>query len=92
MAPQAAQFARTVWSADGNNVVSYVFSDDRKDRWLTLIDPIEAKVKILISTTMRGFGGPGLQTLGWLPDSSAVYLVSGKTVFAHLYTSRLQAP
>jgi dipeptidyl aminopeptidase/acylaminoacyl peptidase len=87
VAPQAAQFARTVWSPDGKNVVSYVFSDDRKDRWLTLIDPAEAKVKILDHLHDDAWvGGPGLQTLGWLPDSSAVYFISEKTGFAHLYT------
>jgi dipeptidyl aminopeptidase/acylaminoacyl peptidase len=87
VAPQAAQFARTEWSPDGKSVVSYVFSDDRKDRWLTLIDPVEAKVKVLDHLHDDAWvGGPGLQTLGWLPDSSAVYFVSEKTGFAHLYT------
>jgi Tol biopolymer transport system component len=87
VAPQATQFARTVWSPDGKNLVSYVFSDDRNDRWLALIDPVEAKVKILDHLHDDAWvGGPGLQTLGWLPDSSAVYFVSEKTGFAHLYT------
>jgi dipeptidyl aminopeptidase/acylaminoacyl peptidase len=87
LAPRAAQFNRTVWSPDGKDVVSYVFSDDRKDRWLALIDPAAAKVKILDHLHDDAWvGGPGLQNLGWLPDSSAVYFVSEKTGFAHLYT------
>src|SRR5262249_434709 len=45
LAPRAAQFNRAAWSPDGKNVVGNIFSDDRKDRWLALIDPGEAKVK-----------------------------------------------
>lgn len=88
LAPRAAQFSRTVWSPDGKNAVSFIFSDDRKDRWMALIDPVNAKVKILDHLHDDAWvGGPGLQTLGWLPDSSAVYFVSEKTGFAHLYTA-----
>ena len=52
-----------------------------------LIDPAEAKVKVLDHIHDDAWvGGPSVQTLGWLPDSSAVYFVSEKTGFAHLYT------
>ena len=87
LAPRAAQFNRPVWSPDGKNVMAFVLSDDRKDRWLTLIDPVSAKAKVLDHLRDDAWvGGPGLQTLGWLPDSSAAYFVSEKTGFAHLYT------
>jgi dipeptidyl aminopeptidase/acylaminoacyl peptidase len=87
LAPRVAQFNRPVWSPDGKNVVSYVSAEDHKDRWLTLIDPAEAKVKVLDHIHDDAWvGGPSAQTLGWLPDSSAVYFVSEKTGFAHLYT------
>jgi len=82
-----SQFRAPVWSPDGKSVAAYVFSDDRKDRWLTLIDPVSAKVKVIDHLHDDAWvGGPGLQTLDWLPDSSALYFVSEKTGFAHLYT------
>jgi dipeptidyl aminopeptidase/acylaminoacyl peptidase len=90
LAPRAAQFNRTVWSPDGKNVVAYLSAEDHKDRWLTLIDPVEAKVKILDHIHDDAWvGGPSAQTLGWLPDSSAAFFVSEKTGFAHLYTVTL---
>jgi dipeptidyl aminopeptidase/acylaminoacyl peptidase len=82
-----AQFRQPAWSPDGKNVVAYVFSDDHKDRWLTLIDPVTAKAKVLDHLHDEAWvGGPEVQTLGWLPDSSSAYFVSEKTGFAHLYT------
>src|SRR5262245_46089406 len=82
-----SQFRSPVWSPDGKKAVAYVFSDDRKDRWLTLIDPVTAKTKVLDHLHDDAWvGGPELQTLGWLPDSSSAYFVSEKTGFAHLYT------
>jgi dipeptidyl aminopeptidase/acylaminoacyl peptidase len=84
---KVAQFRQPVWSPDGKNVVAHVFSDDRKERWLTLIDPVTAKTKVLDHLHDDAWvGGPEVQTVGWLPDSSGVYFVSEKTGFAHLYT------
>src|SRR5262249_5186999 len=87
LAPRAAQFSRFVWSPNGKNVVAYVLSEDRKDRWMMLIDPVAAKTKVLDHLRDDAWvGGPGLQTLGCLPDSCAIYFESEKTGFAHLYT------
>src|SRR5262249_52867194 len=36
LAPRAAQFNRAEWSPDGKNVVSFIFSEDHKDRWMAL--------------------------------------------------------
>lgn len=84
---QAVQFQRPVWSPDGRRLAAHATSDDRKERWLMLIDPATAKTQVLDHLRDEAWiGALSIQTIGWLPDSSAIYFVSEKTGFAHLYT------
>ncbi|MBI4471293.1 MAG: prolyl oligopeptidase family serine peptidase [Acidobacteria bacterium] len=81
-------FTRIVWSPDGKHLAVMTRSEDNKDRWISLIDTPTGKTTVLDSIHDDAWvGGPESQTLGWLPDSSAVYFVSEKTGWAHLYTA-----
>jgi dipeptidyl aminopeptidase/acylaminoacyl peptidase len=65
-------------------------AEDNKDRWISLVDTATGKTRILDALHDDAWvGGPDSQTLGWLPDSSAIFFVSEKTGWAHLYTATL---
>ncbi|MBI2149249.1 MAG: DPP IV N-terminal domain-containing protein, partial [Acidobacteria bacterium] len=81
-------FANPVWSPDGKWLAVMSRAEDNKDRWISIIDTATGKTKILDSLHDDAWiGGLESRTLGWLPDSSAVYFVSEKTGYAHLYTA-----
>lgn len=83
-------FSQPRWSPDGKNLTGMILSDDHKDRWIVRYDLATGKSTVLdLLHDDAWTGGPESQTLGWLPDSSAVYFVSEKTGFAHLYTVTL---
>lgn len=75
------------WSEDGKNAVLMGRSADNKDRWVMLLDTATGKTKGLAHVHDDAWvGGPGANTLGWLPDNSTVYFESERDGFAHLYT------
>lgn len=81
-------FASPVWSPDGRVLAVMTRAEDNKDRWISVIDTATGKTKVLDALHDDAWiGGPESRTLGWLPDSSAVYFVSEKTGYAHLYTA-----
>lgn len=75
------------WSEDGKHAVFLAEAVDNKDYWVMKVDPATAKAQVL--ATMHDdawIGGPGSETLGWLPNSQTVYFQSERDGFAHLYT------
>lgn len=81
------QLSQLRWSDDGKNAVLMARSIDNKDRWVMLLDPATGKTKVLASMHDDAWiDGPGVPTLGWLPDDSHVYFESERDGFAHLYT------
>jgi dipeptidyl aminopeptidase/acylaminoacyl peptidase len=81
------QLSQPQWSDDGRNAVLLARSADNKDRWVMLLDPATGKTKVLALVHDDAWvGGPGAQTIGWLPDNTHVYFESERDGFAHLYT------
>lgn len=87
---RGVNFARPAWSPDGQALAVMARAEDNKDRWISIIDTATGKTKLIDALHDDAWvGGPDAQMLGWLPDSSAVYFVSEKTGYAHLYTAGL---
>ncbi len=84
------QLINAQWSEDGKHVALLARSADNKDRWVMLMDPATAKLKILDHLHDDAWiGGPGAFTLGWLPDNQTIYFQSEraeKDGWSHLYT------
>lgn len=84
------QLFNAQWSEDGKHVALLARSADNKDRWVMLMDPATAKLKILDHLHDDAWiGGPGAFTLGWLPDNQTIYFQSEraeKDGWSHLYT------
>jgi dipeptidyl aminopeptidase/acylaminoacyl peptidase len=81
------QLFQLQWSEDGKNAVLMARSADNKDRWILLLDAATDKTKVLSQLHDDAWiGGPGVFTLGWLPDNNHVYFESERDGFAHLYT------
>lgn len=84
------QLINAQWSEDGKHVAMLARSADNKDRWVMLMDPATAKLKILDHLHDDAWiGGPGAFTLGWLPDNKTIYFQSEraeKDGWSHLYS------
>ena len=81
------QLSQLQWSEDGKNAVLMARAADNKDRWVMLLDPVTGKTKVLAHIHDDAWvGGPGANTLGWLPDNATVYFESERDGFAHLYS------
>jgi dipeptidyl aminopeptidase/acylaminoacyl peptidase len=81
------QLAQPLWSDDGKNAVILARAADNKDRWILLLDSATGKTKVLAQVHDDAWvGGPGANTLGWLPDNSTVYYESERDGWAHLYS------
>lgn len=75
-----------IWSPDGKKSLLLAQSEDRKDRWLFLLDPAGAKASIIESVHDDAWIGPlGLTNIFWWPDSLHVSYISEKDGYAHLY-------
>src|SRR6185436_14401818 len=67
------------------------WSSDNKDRWILLLDPATGKTKVLSTFHDDAWiGGPGSQTLGWLPDNKRIYFESERDGYAHLYSQSIE--
>jgi len=81
-------FSKPMWSPDGKFLAVMTRAEDNKDRWISIIDPATGKTKVMDALHDDAWiGGPNSRTLGWLPDSSAVYFISDRTGYSHLYTA-----
>lgn len=84
------QLSTPVWSEDGKNAVLLARAADNKDRWIMKLDPVTAKATVLDhlhdDAWVNNFG---LSVLGWLPDGKAIYFVSERDGYAHLYAQSI---
>lgn len=91
---RAVTFSGPVWSDDGKNAFVQLFSQDNKDRWITLLDVAKAKFGALLEHQHDDawVGGPGIGffggaiATGWMPDSRRIYFQSEVDGYSHLYT------
>jgi len=85
--PLAGSLGSNQWSPDGKYLAAWFFAEDHKDAWLLGFDTDTKKASILYTEHDDAWvGGPGLNVLGWLPDSSRIYIETEATGYAHLMT------
>ena len=81
------QLSQPQWSDDGKNALLLARAADNKDRWIMLLDTSTGKTRVLAQVHDDAWvGGPGSNSLGWLPDNSHVYFESERDGWAHLYS------
>jgi dipeptidyl aminopeptidase/acylaminoacyl peptidase len=77
-----------IWSPKGTQGVVDIYSQDKKDRWLMLLDATTGKLKLLSRQRDEAWiGGPGIGfggNLGWI-DENTVWYQSEETGYSHLY-------
>jgi dipeptidyl aminopeptidase/acylaminoacyl peptidase len=87
---RSVSFIDIIWAEDGRYLVTDIYSDDHKDRWLMLVDPETGKLSLLDRQHDEAWiGGPGIRSrgsIGWLSDNKTIYFQSEETGFSHLYT------
>lgn len=74
------------WSPDGKKCVLEASSEDRKDKWLFLLDLSTGKTSPIEHVHDEAWVGMlGLTSIGWFPDSRHLYYISEKEGYAHLF-------
>jgi dipeptidyl aminopeptidase/acylaminoacyl peptidase len=89
---RSAFYSGVVWSDDGRQALTQVFSQDNKDRWIVLLDIERATISTVLDhqRDTAWIGGPGIgafgETVGFLPDRKGVWFQSEADGWSHLYT------
>ena len=85
------------WSDDGQYALISVRSEDNKDRWLMLLDPVTGEPELLDRQRDEAWiAGPGItrsgwgEKLGWMPDNKRIWFQSEESGYAHLYTVNVE--
>lgn len=86
------------WSPRGTNCVIDIFSDDNKDRWLMLLNPVTGKLKLIDRQHDNAWiGGPGIgggfsggSATGWITEND-FWFQSEVTGYSHLYSINVQS-
>lgn len=85
------------FSENGENALVNVRSHDNKDRWISLLDLENGKLKNLDRQRDEAWiNGPGIGysygggTLGWLPDNKHIYFQSEESGYSHLYLLNIE--
>lgn len=81
------------WNESGTRAAMVVRSQDNKDRWITLLDPVSGAFTTLKHQHDSAWiGGPGIVnwngtggTIGWLTDDRTLYYQSEESGYSHLY-------
>ena len=78
------------WNADGTRGLITAVSYDFKDRWIYVLDAATAKLtRVSHERNDAWLDGPCFDgCVGWMPDGRAVWYVSERDGYAHLYTVR----
>jgi dipeptidyl aminopeptidase/acylaminoacyl peptidase len=85
--PREGGPSRPRWSPDGGRLAVWASATDHKDNWLESFDTSTRKfAQIYDEHNEAWVGGPGGESLGWLPDGKRLYIESEKTGFSQLYT------
>jgi dipeptidyl aminopeptidase/acylaminoacyl peptidase len=73
------------FNPQGTRAVVLATASDNKDAWVLALDPAAAMTKVLYQEHDEAWvNGP--QSLGWMKDGEAVYFVSERDGYFHLYT------
>jgi dipeptidyl aminopeptidase/acylaminoacyl peptidase len=89
-ATRQVSFFGPYWNRTGTRGVVEIYSADNKDRWIALIDPVTAKLKILDRQRDEAWiGGPGTTQFArnenkWINDST-YWFQSEASGYSHLY-------
>jgi dipeptidyl aminopeptidase/acylaminoacyl peptidase len=87
--PREGEPGRARWSGDGTRLALWASATDHKDRWLEYFDTSAKKFsQIFDEHNDAWIGGPGGETLGWLPGDKRLYFQSEKTGFSQIYTEQ----
>lgn len=79
------------WSPDGKKCALTARSEDRKDRWLLLLDWKSGKTSVIEHVHDEAWVDYlGLTNVIWWPDSQHISYISEKDGYAHLYKVSLQ--
>lgn len=77
-----------LWSPKGTYAVVDIYSQDKKDRWLMLLNAETGKLKLLSRQRDEAWiGGPGIgfgSRMGWI-DENTFWYQSEETGYSHLY-------
>ncbi|HET7275542.1 MAG TPA: prolyl oligopeptidase family serine peptidase [Longimicrobiaceae bacterium] len=74
------------WGPNSDRALVMGLTANNEDRRLYVVDSSGAVTLIDHLHDDAWVGGPGLYTMGWLPDGDRIYFVSERSGFAHLYT------
>ena len=75
------------WSDDGSFGLISAISYDYRHRWLHLVDARTGELRTIAHDSDPAWvGGPCSFCAGWMPDGDAVWFVSERDGYAHLYT------
>jgi dipeptidyl aminopeptidase/acylaminoacyl peptidase len=86
------RWSMPVVSDDGKYVVASARSGDNKDRWHVILDPESGKTRVIdllhddAWVREAGGGGFGAATVEFLPDNKAIWFLSERDGWMHLYT------
>lgn len=83
-------YGRTFWSPDGKYLAMDVRSQDNKDRWLILWDPVAGEtIQADHQHDEAWIGGPGMWSLGWI-DENTFWFQSEAAGYSHLYAFNIE--
>jgi dipeptidyl aminopeptidase/acylaminoacyl peptidase len=84
-------YASPIFNGDGEAIL-ILRSQDNKDRWITLLDPVTGELTTLDHQRDDAWiAGPGIGwsfasgTAGWLPGNRTIYYQSEASGYSHLY-------
>jgi len=83
--------SQPVWHPEKECAIVNIFSNDHKDRWITVLYPDSAVLELIDHQHDDAWiGGPGIVSwrgtgTGWMPDKRSVWFQSEETGYSHLY-------
>ena len=93
---RSVTFSQTTWSEDGSRAAVVINSNDNKDRWIAILDPVSRKLTSIDrlhddawvnSQTGWSFNTP---YSGWL-NNNQLWFLSEETGYYHLYVADVTA-
>jgi dipeptidyl aminopeptidase/acylaminoacyl peptidase len=78
------------WAPREDRALIIALASDHKDRWILAAEPDGTTRTLDHLHDEAWVGGPGLYTVGWLPEGDRAYFVSERSGWAHLHTVPIQ--
>ncbi|TXS95258.1 S9 family peptidase [Parahaliea maris] len=81
------------WSPDGKHLAIEFLAADFKDRWLVTVDPSDDDLTPVVQERLSDEAWINWEydDFGWLPDSQALWFLSERSGYSHLYRKDLDA-